>query len=93
MVGMTLVLIVLIFFLVSVRGGRYRRADDSAEPAVCIYFAARTRRPANLLSIGAIDFRNHYRRHCRYDGEHLSRIGRPHGTGLHVARSRRSGGA
>ena len=54
--GMVLVLVVLIFFLVSVARRGHHRAHHSARSALRLHLSSRTGEAANLLSIGAIDF-------------------------------------
>jgi len=63
LVGMTLVLIVLIFFLVRRPRGHHRRAYYSAEPAVRVHSVTWTRRSREPALDWRHRLRNHHRRH------------------------------
>ncbi len=76
LVGMTLVLIVLIFFPGQLPRGDHRRADHSAQPALRIHSSARARRARESAFHRRDRFRNHHRRHRGDDGKHLPRTGR-----------------
>ena len=93
LVGMTLVLIVLIFFLVSFRAADHRRADDPAQPALRVHLVARARRARQPAFDRRDRFRDHHRRHRGHDGKHLPRTRRAPRTRLQTARSHSRGGA
>ena len=93
LVGMTLVLIVLIFFLVSFRAAIIVALTIPLSLLFAFILVARARRARQPALHRRDRLRDHHRRHRGDDGKHLPRTGRPRGAGLQTARSHRGGGA
>ena len=91
--GMVLVLIVLIFFLVSVRAAVIVALTIPLSLLFAFILSAWARRPGQPAIHRRHRFRNHHRRHRGDDGKHLPRAGRAAWTGLQTSRSDHRRGA
>ena len=93
LVGMTLVLIVLIFFLVSFRAAIIVALTIPLSLLFAFILVARARRARQPALDRRDRFRDHHRRHRGDDGKHLPRTRRAPRTRLQVERSHSRGGA
>jgi cobalt-zinc-cadmium resistance protein CzcA len=93
LLGMALVLIVLIFFLVSVRAAIIVALTIPLSLLFSFIFPARTRHSGEPAFHWRHRFRNHHRRHGRDDGKHPPRAGRATRAGVQPSRSDHRGGA